>query len=298
MKFIHDHKQELRSSNEVLADLQESGRSEVYEERKVTNSFKETWAGPLNLTPRKASLLTRRIIPTSEKKWEALHAHSPDGGHLAASVSKMVTTMLRHFDQEERQIDGSRHWDSTNPVLMRAFAHEGAQDFSDKICLRLIHEGSTKKRLEYCTDKDGNIYYFRAIQRHSGGIPISPELMKCSPVPYTWNGAHLPQRKFVDFSIYLGKWNNSRRNGEGQRSTGSLSNATESFWKTPRGGKSLILIAQFLKKYLEKLVGNTSKMQYIGYGYRKRRIKDCISGNRSHLQSWLTPQYQETALTV
>ena len=104
MKFIHDHKQELRSSNEVLADLQESGRSEVYEERKVTNSFKETCAGPLNLTPRKASQLTRRIIPTSEKKWKALHAHSPDGGHLAASVSKMVTTMLRHFDQEERQM--------------------------------------------------------------------------------------------------------------------------------------------------------------------------------------------------
>ena len=49
------------------------------------------------------------------------------------SVSKVVTTMLRHFDQEERQTDGSRHWDSIEPVSMRAFAHEGAQDFSDKI---------------------------------------------------------------------------------------------------------------------------------------------------------------------
>ena len=28
------------------------------------------------------------------------------------SVSKMVATMLRLFDQEERQPDGSRHWDS------------------------------------------------------------------------------------------------------------------------------------------------------------------------------------------
>ena len=31
---IHDHKLELRSSDELLADLQESGRSEVFEERK------------------------------------------------------------------------------------------------------------------------------------------------------------------------------------------------------------------------------------------------------------------------
>ena len=90
---IHDHKQELRSSDELLADLQGSGRSEVYEERKLTNSFKETWAspstketcaGPLILTPRKASLFTRRIIPTSEKKWKTIHACSPDGGHFCS----------------------------------------------------------------------------------------------------------------------------------------------------------------------------------------------------------------------
>ena len=146
---IHDHKKELRSSSELLADLQESGRSEVYEERTVTKSFKETCAGPLSLTPRKASLFTKRTIPTCEKKWKVIHAHSPDGGHLAVSVSNM----LRHFDQEGRQTDGSRRWDSTKPVLMRASAHEKAQDFSDTKWLCLIHEGSTKTRLEHCKDE-------------------------------------------------------------------------------------------------------------------------------------------------
>ena len=34
--------------------------------------------------------------------------------------------------QDERQTDGSRHWDSTDPVLMRPFAREGAQDFDIK----------------------------------------------------------------------------------------------------------------------------------------------------------------------
>ena len=76
------------------------------------------------------------------------------------SISKMVTTMLRHFDQEERRLDGSRHWDSIKPVLMKAFAHEGAQDFDDGFCLRLIHDGSTKKRLEHCQDTDGEVMLF------------------------------------------------------------------------------------------------------------------------------------------
>ena len=119
MNEIHDHRKELRSSNELLANLQESGRSE---ERKVTRSHKESWASPstketpIILTPRKASLFTKRTIPKN-----VIHAHSRDGGDLAVSVSKMVTTMLRHFDQEERQTDGSRHWDSIKPAPSTRF---------------------------------------------------------------------------------------------------------------------------------------------------------------------------------
>ena len=85
---------------------------------------------------------------------------------------------FRHYDQDERQRGGSRHWDSIKPVLMRAFAHQGARDFDDGFWSRLIHDGSTKKWLEYCQDEDGNLSYFRAIQGHTRGIPTSPELMK------------------------------------------------------------------------------------------------------------------------
>ena len=88
---------------------------------------------------------------------------------------------FRHYDQDERQRGGSRHWDFIKPVLMRASAHQGARDFDDGFWLRLIHHGSTKKRLEYCHDEDGNLSYFRAIQGHTRGIPMSPELMKYTP---------------------------------------------------------------------------------------------------------------------
>ena len=88
--------------------------------------------------------------------------------------------------QEERQPDGSRHWDSIEPLLMIAFAHEGARDSDDGFWLRLIHDGGTKKRLEYSQHEDVNLCYFRAVQGHTGGIPISPELMKYTPIPYNW----------------------------------------------------------------------------------------------------------------
>ena len=97
----HNHKEEFRSSNELLANLQETERNASYKERK------ETRAGSLSLIPNKASLYTRRTIPTDEKKWISVHAHSRYGGDLAVSISKTVTTMLRHFDREERQPDGS-----------------------------------------------------------------------------------------------------------------------------------------------------------------------------------------------
>ena len=140
---IHDHWQELRCGSELLAHLQESGQKW----RKKSDQKPE---GNLGISKHEGNLCRpchpySKSIPVHWKnhsyeweKWKVIHAHSPDGGHLAASVSKMVTAMLRHFDQEEQPTDGSRHGDSIEPVLTRASAHEGAQDFSDENWLRLI----------------------------------------------------------------------------------------------------------------------------------------------------------------
>ena len=119
------------------------------------------------------------------------------------SVSKMVTTMLRHFDQEERQTDGSRHCDSIEPVLMRAFAHEGAQDFSDINWLRLIHKARIlhRYRWEYMCWWYSNKSRIDEIHVYS----IQME------------GVHQPQSKFVKFTIYFGelkKFREERRRTE------------------------------------------------------------------------------------
>ena len=65
-----------KSGNELLGNLRESKRNELYEERKVTTRSKETWtlsmketrAGSLSLIPNKASLYTSRTIAINEKK--------------------------------------------------------------------------------------------------------------------------------------------------------------------------------------------------------------------------------------
>ena len=134
----------------------------------------------------KASLYTQRTIPANERRRKVIHAHSPDGGYLAVAVCKMVIKMLRHYDQDERQTDGSRHWDTIRPVLLRACAQQGAREFDEGFWLHLIHEGSNKRRLEWCKDNNGSLCYLRAIQGHSGGIPISPELMNHTLIPYKW----------------------------------------------------------------------------------------------------------------
>ena len=94
----------------------------------------------------------------------------------------MVTRMVRHYDQYERQSDASMHWDTIRSVLLKAFAKQGARDFS----LRFFHEGSSNTRIEFCEDSPNSLAYFRAIQGHSGGIPIDPKLMGYIRIPQNW----------------------------------------------------------------------------------------------------------------
>ena len=84
----------------------------------------------------------------------------------------MVTRMVRHYDQDERQSDASLHWDAIRPVLLKAFAKHGARTFSDE--------------QEYCEDPQNSLAYFRAIHGHSGGRSSGPELMEYIRIPYNW----------------------------------------------------------------------------------------------------------------
>ena len=89
---------------------------------------------------------------------------------LAVSISKTITSILRHFDQDERESEGSRHWEGIKSVLLRRFERDGIQDFSDEV----FHKRSLKagQRQEWSTVKTKMEFYVitsdsRAIWRYS-----------------------------------------------------------------------------------------------------------------------------------
>ena len=181
--------------------IQETGATHV----SSYSSNKETCANTLSIPPSQASFFTQRTIPTNERKWKVIPAKSSYGGAPSVQVSKMVTRLARHYDQDERQSDAAVHWDTMRSVLLKAFAKHGARDFSEKLWLRLIHEGSSKTRVEYCEDSKISLAYFRAIQGHSGGIPIDPQLMGCVFEFRTLGKSIFSQRLFFHHSIYPGE---------------------------------------------------------------------------------------------
>ena len=51
---------------------------------------------------------------------------------FSTAISKMVTKLVRHVDQDERQTDVAEHCDSIRPVLLRALADKRAHEFSEQ----------------------------------------------------------------------------------------------------------------------------------------------------------------------
>ena len=74
---IHDHKEERRSSYELLTEFQGSVKSEPCEEREEGSSNKENCANSFSNPSQRESLYTQRTIPTNERTWKIIHAASP-----------------------------------------------------------------------------------------------------------------------------------------------------------------------------------------------------------------------------
>ena len=67
---------------------------------------KEACANNLSSPPNRSSSFKKTIIPTNGRKSVAIPANPSYRGALSTQVSKMVTRMTRHHDQEEREPDG------------------------------------------------------------------------------------------------------------------------------------------------------------------------------------------------
>ena len=154
--------------------------------------MKETCASPPS-NPIVDSLFQKTVIPRGEPKWITIDANPSPRSGLPAKVSKMVTKMVRHYDQDEREEDGSYRWETVRSVLLRELAQESAKYFSDNYWIPLIQQGSSKRRIDYYLDKK-SLCYLRAIQGHSGGIAIRPGMMEYTLIPHNWKEDILDRR--------------------------------------------------------------------------------------------------------
>ena len=156
----------------------------------VTSRTGIPWTGAdtLSVFSQPSVLVHTKNHSYDRKEWKVIPANSSDGGALPTAVSKMVTRMVRHYDQDERQSDAALHWDTIRPLLLKAFAKHGARDFSEKnigfdlFVKEAARRGSSTVRIP----KIPWLTYEQLIQGHSRGLTIDPELMEHIPIPYNW----------------------------------------------------------------------------------------------------------------
>ena len=117
-------KQLLRES--AVAKRTESSAAEVNQSR-----FEERHAQQ-ELDPANPVCFVKETIPTGQRKWIDILANKwYQEDVLSTEISKLVMRLGRHYDQDEREVDGAVHWDSMGPRLRNAFLKYGSSEFSD-----------------------------------------------------------------------------------------------------------------------------------------------------------------------
>ena len=141
-------------------------------------------ADSLSVSASQASLFTKRIIPTAERTWKIVPVNSSCGGALPTAISKMVTRLVRH--QEERQSDAHIHWDTKRPIGLKAFSTREHKVSQTKTGFNVSIKEAGRRGSSAVRIPKMFLAYVRAIQGHSGGRTIAPELMKHTMIPYNW----------------------------------------------------------------------------------------------------------------
>ena len=66
------------------------------------------------------------------EKWKTIPRYPGFlGWSLSSSISRMVSKLVRHFDQDERQTEEPYIWDAIKSELEKGFKDQGAEKFSE-----------------------------------------------------------------------------------------------------------------------------------------------------------------------
>ena len=160
------------SSASLLKEQAESKSANASEEDEKSSWKRECVTNPSSSSRLETNLVnlaekpvcfTKRTIVTQKRKWITIPKCSRySGWSLSSQLSRMVSKLLRHFDQDERQTDGAVHWDTTKPVLVKGLKEKGAEEFSESEWIDHKFKGSNKVRFECCETSQKSLAYIRS----------------------------------------------------------------------------------------------------------------------------------------
>ena len=213
------------------------------------------------------------------------------------SISKTVLTMLRHFDQDERESDRDIGRQQNQCCW-------GLNEMESKISVtKCGYKRSLKaaQRQEWSTEKKTKMEFYVTCERFKGILEVFQSTQN------RWVMFFTP-RNWKRYIFHRGlSWNIQSTLGEGLILGGKEEDkARHAVFLTPTNpsGDDSEEERPHDDFTVKKNALHVTKWKYdknavhTGYDCQRRRIKDWNSGRRSHLQSWLTLQYLEIVLIV
>ena len=127
---------------------------------------------------RTSSSSPTKTIPIRSRIWTDIEPQ--DYSLTDYSVSKKLINLLRHGSLP-RENDGAIEFWRIKDYLHNHFAQ--SQHGSDEQWKSTMARGGNNKRFQYCTYSSREIFYFRALQGHSGHNLIDPSLQDNVLIP-------------------------------------------------------------------------------------------------------------------
>ena len=197
-----------------------------------------------NRRDRNIQIYTKKEISMKDRVWTTIAGFPHNKRHsIEARISKEVTHMVRHRDQDEREEDGAMHWDAILPKLRKKFQSQVDKECSDKDWIRC----------GYSIDS-------RTFRRNGSSARIDELRAKSVQV----EAIHLSHGSCERPIFHCGSWTGGRRKYECKEGRQTIFfTPLDPFHMMPAKQKQL-QISQNREKYIIKVIGDLNKMLCTG----------------------------------
>ena len=167
------------TSSKLLVERSVAKESEPCSTEMEQSSIEETHEKQFEIQANLVYNNSEEVVLIEERKWNVMLSCKHFGGHpFEAEISKLVMRLVRHYDQ-----DGAVHGNSMGPKLRRRL--EG-KNYRTQIGFNTFMKETTRRCSSVARIPKHVLLYIRAIQGHTGGNLIAPELMGHVAIPYKW----------------------------------------------------------------------------------------------------------------